>query len=181
MALDLLLPCNTFPPFQHYITHDHSSLCPHHWHQITRLLQRSDLEPILSAMPAIMKDTMMVHSQQPAIILAPCNSVSAPTSVLPGTTSKRDPCSTACPTSLASPQPPWRKEMCPVRGCGQELDLHGHHRAACSASVGGRCTRFHDDIVEYFNWSTFGRAAQACWLSLHQQRSGHSSAPQCTD
>ena len=26
MALDLLLPCNTSLPFQHYITHDHSSL-----------------------------------------------------------------------------------------------------------------------------------------------------------
>ena len=36
-----------------------------------------------------------------------------------------------------------------MRACGQELDFHGHHRAACSDSVGGRCTRFHDEVVDY--------------------------------
>ena len=37
--------------------------------------------------------------------------------------------------------------MCPVHACGQELDLHCHHRAACS--TGGRRTRFHDVVVDY--------------------------------
>jgi hypothetical protein len=39
--------------------------------------------------------------------------------------------------------------MCPVRGCCQELDLHGHHRVVCSSSVDGRRTRLHDDNVDY--------------------------------
>jgi hypothetical protein len=158
-------------------------------HQLTRLLQRSDLEPILSAMPATMKDTMMVNSQQPAIPLAPRNRVSAPTffqEQQASATHVRPPAprawlhhngthSTAfsyasrdgplghphglymwralIATQFGIPlppfQPPWRKEMCPVRACGQELDLHGHHRAACSASVAGRRMRFHDDVVDY--------------------------------
>jgi hypothetical protein len=40
-----------------------------------------------------------------------------------------------------------------VRGCGQELDLHGHHSAAChthgSASVGGERTHHHNEVIDY--------------------------------
>ena len=43
----------------------------------------------------------------------------------------------------------WRKEWCPVRVCWHELDLHGHHCAACSASVGGERTHHHNDVVDY--------------------------------
>jgi hypothetical protein len=36
-----------------------------------------------------------------------------------------------------------------VRGCGLELDAQGHHRAACSAAMGGERTQHHHEVVHY--------------------------------
>jgi hypothetical protein len=74
-------------------------------------------------------------------------------------------------------QPPWRKDMRPLRACGQELDRHGHHRVACSVSVAGRRTRFHDEVVDYLAGQLTSKEADipqypSAWID---------GVPQCMD
>ena len=159
-------------------------------HLLTRLLQRSLLEPKLSAMPATMLSAMVVFSQQPAQPLAPRYSAQHSTffqEQQPSSAHVRPPAPhawlhhnathtmdfTQYPKEgphgsphgdtlwraliavhlglpLPDRTPPWhRKEHCRVRGCGQELDARGHHRAACSAALGGERTQHHHEVVHY--------------------------------